>query len=171
MMRIDVHAHFTERSYYEDLATLPGVTVERHATGMSYLLRNGSKWLPFRDFMFDPDAQLRDMDRKGIDLRILSLSTPSVYLFETGRREEVCRRSNDLIVEQVRKAPVRFRVSVLGMSRSNICARVVPVVNSVSISQRMRVSITASRRRSSLRKSVTLRISTAIFRRRDLPSG
>lgn len=109
MMRIDVHAHFTERSYYEDLATLPGVTVERHATGMSYLLRNGSKWLPFRDFMFDPDAQLRDMDRKGIDLRILSLSTPSVYLFETGRREEVCRRSNDLIVEQVRKAPVRFR--------------------------------------------------------------
>jgi len=44
-------------------------------------------------------------------------------------------------------------------------------VSLASTNQRMRVSITASRRRSSLRRSVTLRILTAIFRRRDSPSG
>lgn len=107
-MRIDVHAHFMDRGYYEALASLPGVSVERSQQGMGFLMRNGSKWLPFKDSMFEPDGQLRDMDRKGIDLRILSLSTPSVYPFAGQKKIDLCRQTNDLMIAEARKHPGRF---------------------------------------------------------------
>jgi aminocarboxymuconate-semialdehyde decarboxylase len=108
-MRIDVHAHFMSRDYYAALETLPGVTVDRRAQGMSFLVKNGEQWLPFRDAMFGTDKLLSDMDRKGIDLRILSLSTPSVYIFEPAQRIELCRRMNDDLVTLVAEHPRRLR--------------------------------------------------------------
>jgi aminocarboxymuconate-semialdehyde decarboxylase len=108
-LRIDIHAHFVERFYYEALERLPGVAVEHRNSGLSFLLRNGRPWLPFRDEMFDPEEQLRDMDRKNIDLRILSLSTPSVYEFDPQTRIELCRQLNDRVIEITAKRPDRFR--------------------------------------------------------------
>ncbi len=107
-MKIDVHSHFTSRSYYDALESLPGVTVERRTKGVHFLLRNGSPWLPFGDHMFDPDHLIRDMDRKQIDHRVLSLSTPSVYDFEQQQRIEVCREQNDAIIARVAKDPDRL---------------------------------------------------------------
>ena len=91
-MKIDIHGHFTPREYYNQLERLPGVTVSHRSGGISFLYRNGLQWLPFNEPMFDQADQLRDMDRKQIDVRILSLSTPSVYLFEQQVRIEVCCR-------------------------------------------------------------------------------
>jgi aminocarboxymuconate-semialdehyde decarboxylase len=108
-MKIDIHGHFTPRAFYNELETLPGVTVDRRSGGISFLYRNGLQWLPFNEAMFEPDHQLRDMDRKQIDIRVLSLSTPSVYLFDALRRIQVCRAMNDLIIERVRRDPSRFR--------------------------------------------------------------
>lgn len=108
-MKIDIHGHFTPRAYYDEIESLPGVTVDRRPDSVSFLYRDGLQWLPFRDEFFHPDHQLRDMDRKGIDMRILSLSTPSVYPFDPARRIEVCRRMNDLIVARADKDPDRFR--------------------------------------------------------------
>ena len=108
-MRIDIHGHIVERAFYDELGRLPGVTVERRAEGMGALKRNGSYWLPFQDAWFEPDRQLRDMDRKQIDLRVLSLSTPSVYPFAPGKRAQVCREQNDSIIATVRAHPTRFR--------------------------------------------------------------
>lgn len=108
-MKIDIHGHFTPRAYYDQLETLPGVTVSHRPGGISFLYRDGLQWLPFNDAMFAPDHQLRDMDRKQIDIRVLSLSTPSVYLFEGEQRISVCRSMNDMIVERVRQDPSRFR--------------------------------------------------------------
>lgn len=111
-MKIDVHSHMTNRAFYDRLEAMPGVTVERRTTGVSFLKRNGSNWLPFRDVMFDPDDLLRDMDRKGIDMRILSLSTPSVYEFQPVERIEACREQNDMIIARVAKDFDRLRAVV-----------------------------------------------------------
>jgi aminocarboxymuconate-semialdehyde decarboxylase len=108
-MRIDIHGHIVERAYYDALVALPGVTVERRAGGLGALKRDGRYWLPFRDDWFEPDAQLRDMDRKRIDMRILSLSTPSVYPFPVERRPQVCREQNDSLLATIRHHPARFR--------------------------------------------------------------
>jgi aminocarboxymuconate-semialdehyde decarboxylase len=107
-MRIDVHAHFTSRAYYDELERMPGVTVERRDVGVHFLKRSGSNWLPFWDRMFDPGDLLRDMDAKGIDRRILSLSTPSVYEFDTATRIRVCREQNDAIIARISENPDRL---------------------------------------------------------------
>lgn len=111
-MRIDVHAHFTTRDYYNELESMPDVTIERRSVGVHFLKRNGSNWLPFWDSMFDPDDLLRDMDAKGIDLRILSLSTPSVYEFEPQTRIRVAREQNDAIIARVARDPDRLRAVI-----------------------------------------------------------
>ncbi len=108
-MRIDVHAHFMSRAYYAALETLPGVTVDRRAQGMSFLNKDGAQWLPFREAMFGTDHLLADMDRKGIDVRVLSLSTPSVYIFAPEERIALCRRMNDELVALVAEHPTRLR--------------------------------------------------------------
>ncbi len=108
-MRIDVHAHFTSREYYDALEALPGVSAERRATGVHFLKRNGANWLPFWDRMFDSGELIRDMDAKQIDLRILSLSTPSVYEFQGAARIALARRENDAIVARVARDPDRLR--------------------------------------------------------------
>ncbi len=111
-MRIDVHAHFMSRDYYAALESLPGVTVDRRAQGMSFLVKDGAQWLPFKDSMFGTQNLLADMDRKGIDMRILSLSTPSVYGFEPAARVELCRRMNDDLIALVAEHPTRLRAFV-----------------------------------------------------------
>ena len=52
------------------------------------------------------------MDRKGIDVRVLSLSTPSVYAFPLETRAAVCREQNDSMLRMVRAHPGRFRAFI-----------------------------------------------------------
>lgn len=111
-MKIDVHAHFTRRAFYDELEAMPGISIERRTQGVSFLKRNGSNWLPFWDSMFDPDDLLRDMDRKAIDMRILSLSTPSVYEFQALDRIRICRAENDAIIARVAANPDRLRAVI-----------------------------------------------------------
>ncbi len=81
-MIIDVHSHQIEEIFFDALRSLPGVTIKTNPDRFSYLLKDGKTWLPFRPEMFDPDHLIREMDRKGIDISILSMNTPSVYVFE-----------------------------------------------------------------------------------------
>ena len=92
-MKIDVHSHLIEEIFFDALKSLPGVTVQVKPDRFSYLLKNGKTWLPFRPEMFDPDHLIREMDRKGIDISILSMNTPSVYIFEERQRIDLARRS------------------------------------------------------------------------------
>src|SRR5262245_42599704 len=73
-MKIDVHSHQIEKFFHETLAALPGVTVKLNPDRFSYLMKDGKTWLPFRPEMFDPDHLIREMDRKGIDISILSMN-------------------------------------------------------------------------------------------------
>jgi aminocarboxymuconate-semialdehyde decarboxylase len=61
-----------------------------------------------REEMFDLDARLRDMDAKGIDIRVMSLSTPNVYLWPLKEQIAVTRRINDAMARVCRAHPDRF---------------------------------------------------------------
>jgi aminocarboxymuconate-semialdehyde decarboxylase len=108
-MKIDVHAHQIEQFFFDTLKSLPGVTVRVNPDRFSYLLKDGKTWLPFRPEMFDPDHLIREMDRKGIDMSILSMNTPSVYVFEAPLRIDLARRLNDSLVSRARRNPDRVR--------------------------------------------------------------
>src|SRR5262249_25115732 len=106
-MKIDVHAHQIEQIFFDALRSLPGVTVKLNPDRFSYLLKDGRTWLPFRPEMFDPDHLIREMDRKGIDVSILSMNTPSVYVFEPALRIELARALNDSLVAGAQRNPDR----------------------------------------------------------------
>ena len=108
-MKIDVHCHLIEELFYDALKSLPGVTVKVNPDRFSYLLKDGQTWLPFRPEMFDPDHLIREMDRKGIDVSVLSMNTPSVYIFEAKLRIDLARRLNDAMMARARRNPDRIR--------------------------------------------------------------
>jgi aminocarboxymuconate-semialdehyde decarboxylase len=108
-MKIDVHCRQIEELFYDALKSLPGVTLKHNPDRFSYLLKDGQMWLPFRPEMFDPDHLIREMDRKGIDMSVLSMNTPSVYIFEAKLRIDLARRLNDALVVRAKRNPDRVR--------------------------------------------------------------
>src|SRR5262249_55760185 len=107
-MRIDVHAHIVDRDYLDALTRLRGLSAERTSDGKTLLRKDGYTVAWSRADMFDIDDRLREMDRKRIDVRILSLSTPNVY--PSGAAEEVkgARKVNAALGRFCRAHPDRF---------------------------------------------------------------
>src|SRR2546430_8070164 len=59
--------------------------------------------------MTDPALRIADMDRVGIDVEVLSLSTPNVYFAPPERQAEVARLANDAYAELIARHPKRFK--------------------------------------------------------------
>ena len=56
------------------------------------------------------EKRLRLMDEHGIELTLLSLNAPAVQAIpDPARANEIARRANDFLAEQVRKRPARFQ--------------------------------------------------------------
>jgi aminocarboxymuconate-semialdehyde decarboxylase len=107
-MRIDIHAHIVDRDYLEALTRLRGLAAERTADGKTLLRRDGYTVMWTRADMFDIGHRLGEMDRKGIDIRILSLSTPNVYYWGAAEQVAIARQVNDALARLVRAHPDRF---------------------------------------------------------------
>jgi 2,3-dihydroxybenzoate decarboxylase len=56
------------------------------------------------------EKRLRLMDEHGIELTLLSLNAPAIQAIpDPARANEIARRANDFLAEQVRKRPTRFQ--------------------------------------------------------------
>ena len=107
-MIIDIHAHVMDRRYVDALVRDLALATEKTASGQTLYRRSGYTFLWERDDMFDLDARLRKMDAQGIDMRVLSLSTPNVYEWSGAQQVQMARYMNDLTAALVRKHPDRF---------------------------------------------------------------
>jgi len=107
-MKIDIHAHVVDRRYVDELAADAGLVAQKTAAGQTLLRKNGYTVMWHREAMFDIDERLREMDRKGIDMRVLSVSTPNVYEWRGARQVEMARYMNDVTAAIVRRHPDRF---------------------------------------------------------------
>jgi predicted TIM-barrel fold metal-dependent hydrolase len=58
--------------------------------------------------MLDTDRRLAEMDRLGIDMQVLSLTSPGVQLFKPDKAAALAALANDRLAEIVRSAPQRF---------------------------------------------------------------
>jgi len=54
------------------------------------------------------ERRIADMDASGIDVHILSLTSPGAHVFDTATGTALARSSNDLLAEAVAKHPDRF---------------------------------------------------------------
>lgn len=55
------------------------------------------------------EARTRDMDESGIDVQVLSLTTPGVQNLESSQAIELAKRTNDWIAQTVQAKPDRFQ--------------------------------------------------------------
>src|SRR5258708_1234203 len=107
-MKVDIHAHQVDRRYLEELQALLRLEPERTADGKTLLRQHGYTLAWSRPDMFDVDHRLREMDRKGIDVRALSLSTPNVYPWSGEAQIRITRYVNDELAKLCRTHPDRF---------------------------------------------------------------
>jgi 5-carboxyvanillate decarboxylase len=54
------------------------------------------------------ERRLRDMDASGIDMQILSLTSPGVQVFDAATANSIAASSNDQLAETIRRYPTRF---------------------------------------------------------------
>jgi aminocarboxymuconate-semialdehyde decarboxylase len=107
-MKIDVHSHVFDQRYFD--AMWQDFELERSTTpqGQTLMRRNGYTYMWYRDSFFDVEHRLRVMDKQGIDMRVLSLSSPNVYDWQGARQVEMARLMNDATAAIVRAHPKRF---------------------------------------------------------------
>jgi aminocarboxymuconate-semialdehyde decarboxylase len=98
---VDVHCHFVPPDLVGELAAAPvhGVSLEQ---------RDGARWLshrqgyayPLHDEFLGGEAKLADMDRRGIDVSLLSIAPPLLH-YDLGpdEGEAFARRVNDALAK------------------------------------------------------------------------
>jgi aminocarboxymuconate-semialdehyde decarboxylase len=59
--------------------------------------------------MTDVARRLEDMDRVGIDVEVVSLSTPNVFFTDAEHQPEIARMTNDAYAELIARHPARFK--------------------------------------------------------------
>lgn len=107
-MIIDIHAHFVDRDYLDALTGTMALDAEPTADGKTLLRERGATIAWTRPDMFDVAHRLRDMDSKGIGMRVLSVSAPNVYPFKGEKQVAMARHVNDRLAEYCRAHPQRF---------------------------------------------------------------
>jgi aminocarboxymuconate-semialdehyde decarboxylase len=109
-MRYDLHTHYYPASFFELIRNTPGeFSFGTDPTGRTIIRHRGARFFGVTAPMTDPALRLADMDRAGIDVEVLSLSTPNVFFAEAAGQAEVARIVNDAYAELIAQHPTRFK--------------------------------------------------------------
>ena len=108
MTTIDIHAHFVDRHYVDDLARVMRLDAEQTADGKTLLRERGATIAWTRPDMFQVEHRLADMAQKNIDMRVLSVSAPNVYPWPVTEQVEIARHVNDALSRYCRAHPKKF---------------------------------------------------------------
>jgi aminocarboxymuconate-semialdehyde decarboxylase len=109
-MKYDLHTHYYPKSYFDKIRRLStDYTFDTDPTGRTIIKLRGARFFGITAPMTDPEARLEAMDRVGIDVEVLSLSTPNVYFASASDQPEIARMVNDAYAELVAKHPRRFK--------------------------------------------------------------
>jgi aminocarboxymuconate-semialdehyde decarboxylase len=109
-MKYDLHTHFYPKTYFDKIRELStDYTFATDPTGRTIIQLRGARFFGITPPMTDPDARLEAMDRVGIDVEVLSLSTPNVFFADPAHQPGIARMVNDAYAELMAKHPGRFK--------------------------------------------------------------
>ncbi|HET6700182.1 MAG TPA: amidohydrolase family protein, partial [Gemmatimonadaceae bacterium] len=109
-MRWDLHTHYYPEAFFRLIEEVGGAfSFGTDPTGRTIIRYRGSRFFGITPPMTDPARRLEDMDRVGIDVEVLSLSTPNVYFAPPARQAEVARLVNDAYADLAARHPARFK--------------------------------------------------------------
>jgi aminocarboxymuconate-semialdehyde decarboxylase len=109
-MRLDLHTHYYPEVFFRMLRDIPSeFSFAKDPTGRTIITHRGARFFGVTPPMSDPDKRLEDMDRVGIDVEVISLSTPNIFFADETRQLEVARILNDAYAELIAQHPTRFK--------------------------------------------------------------
>lgn len=108
-MKLDLHTHYYPPAYFERIERSGGdFSFGTSPTGQRIIRYRGARFFGITAPMTDVSRRLEDMDRVGIDMEVLSLSTPNVYFVEGKAQADVARLVNDAYADLAARNPERF---------------------------------------------------------------
>jgi aminocarboxymuconate-semialdehyde decarboxylase len=109
-MKIDVHTHYYPEMFFEMIRNTPSdFSFAKDPTGRTIITHRGARFFGVTQPMTDVDKRLEDMDRVGIDVEVVSLSTPNIFFADETRQPEAARVLNDAYAELIARHPTRFK--------------------------------------------------------------
>jgi aminocarboxymuconate-semialdehyde decarboxylase len=109
-VRWDLHTHYYPDAFFRLIERVGGAfSFGTDPTGRTIIRYRGSRFFGITPPMTDPALRIAEMDRVGIDVEVLSLSTPNVYFAPPERQAEVARLVNDAYAELAARHPERFK--------------------------------------------------------------
>jgi aminocarboxymuconate-semialdehyde decarboxylase len=109
-MKLDLHTHYYPETFFQMLRDTPSeFSFAKDPTGRTIITHRGARFFGVTAPMSDPNKRLEDMDRVGIDVEVISLSTPNIFFADETRQPEVARTMNDAYAELIATHPNRFK--------------------------------------------------------------
>ncbi len=105
---VDIHCHFYPQEYLHELASGRGAVSAQWSQGGEAIIHYAGDYNVVVPAHWDPEVRLQEMDREGVDLHVLSLTTPGVHIEEAQRGRDLARLVNSCFLELCRKFPDRF---------------------------------------------------------------
>jgi aminocarboxymuconate-semialdehyde decarboxylase len=110
MKVIDVHTHMLNDAYLRLLKKHGGgYRVKKVVGGQTGIFKDGAPFMTLMPGMFDYELRLRAMDAEGVDMAIVTLTSPNVYWGSARVSLDASRKMNDDRAAQQRRYPQRIR--------------------------------------------------------------
>lgn len=108
--RFDLHTHYYPPIYFDRIRELPSeFSFAKSPSGQTIITYRGARFFGITPPMTDVAKRLEDMDRVGIDVEVVSLSTPNVFFADAQHQPEIARMVNDAYAELASRHPARFK--------------------------------------------------------------
>src|SRR5580765_4929440 len=110
MRKFDLHTHYYPLAYFEKIREIPSdFSFGASPSGQTIITYRGARFFGVTPPMTNVAQRLEDMDRVGIDVEVISLSTPNVFFTDGQHQPEIARIGNDAYAELIVKHPARFK--------------------------------------------------------------
>jgi aminocarboxymuconate-semialdehyde decarboxylase len=109
-MKLDIHTHYYPETYFQMIRDTPSeFSFDKDPTGRTIIKHRGARFFGVTPPMTDAAKRLEDMDRVGIDVEVISLSTPNIFFADENRQPQIARVLNDAYAELIARHPNRFK--------------------------------------------------------------
>jgi aminocarboxymuconate-semialdehyde decarboxylase len=108
--KLDLHTHYYPEVYFEKIRELPSeFSFDKSPSGQTIIKYRGARFFGVTSPMTNVAQRLEDMDRVGIDVEVISLSTPNVFFTGAQHQPQIARMVNDAYAELIAQHPARFK--------------------------------------------------------------
>src|SRR6266545_5846023 len=108
--KLDLHTHYYPESFFQKIRETPSeFSFDKDPTGQTIIKYRGARFFGVTPPMTDDNKRIEDMDRVGIDVEVVSLSTPNVFFADAKGQPDVAKMMNDAYADLIAKYPKRFK--------------------------------------------------------------